>query len=166
MPKGKVAILIGSESDLPVTKGGIEVLEELNVPYEMHIFSAHRTPEQTLKFTKTADKKGFQVFIVGAGMAAHLAGVVAAHTILPVIGVPIDAKLDGLDALLSTVQMPRGIPVATVTIGKSGFVNAALLATQIMAVSDKKLAARVKKYRQKMSKKVLQADRKLQLRGA
>lgn len=161
MPKAKVAILVGSESDLPVTKDGIKILEDLKIPFEMHIFSAHRTPAKTLSFVKRAQPKGIKVFIVGAGMAAHLAGVVAAHTLLPVIGVPIDSKLEGLDALLSTVQMPRGIPVATVTIGKSGFVNASILAAEILAVSDKVMRTRLKKMRQQMTDKVLKADRKL-----
>lgn len=159
--KGKIAVLVGSESDLSVTKSGVEILETLNIPYEIHIYSAHRTPEVTLKFAKSAQRKGFGVMIVGAGMAAHLAGVVAAHTLLPVIGVPIDSKLEGLDALLSTVQMPAGIPVACVTIGRTGFINAALLAAQILSLKDRGLQERLKNMRIQMTKDVLKADRKL-----
>jgi 5-(carboxyamino)imidazole ribonucleotide mutase len=160
--KSEIAILVGSESDLPLVHGGVEVLEELGIGYKLMVTSAHRTPEQTLIFATQADKKGFKVLIVGAGMAAHLAGVVAAHTLLPVIGVPIDSKLDGLDALLSTVQMPRGIPVGTVTIGKTGFVNAALLAAQILGISNIKLRKKLLKHREAMKKKVLKADKNLQ----
>jgi len=161
MPTAKVAILLGSDSDLPLVKEGVEVLDTLKVHHELHIYSAHRTPEETVSFTKRARDQGFKVIIVGAGMAAHLAGVVAAHTLLPVIGVPIDSKLEGLDALLSTVQMPRGIPVATVTIGRAGFVNAALLASEILALSDEPLYQRLQDYRENMRKKSLEKDRKL-----
>lgn len=164
MSKRKIAILVGSASDLDLTKPGAEMLTRLGVPYEVHIYSAHRTPEVTLKFAKSADRRGFGVIIVGAGMAAHLAGVVAAHTLLPVIGVPIDGSLDGLDALLSTVQMPGGIPVATVTIGRPGFLNAALLACEILALSDRQLLKRLKKIRKEMTEKVISADKKINQR--
>lgn len=161
MKKTKVAILIGSSSDLPLAKEGIEVLQKLNIPFDLHLLSAHRTPKAVLSYVKNAPKKGIRVFIVGAGMAAHLGGVVAAHTLHPVIGVPIDGTLDGLDALLSTVQMPKGVPVATVTIGKTGFINASLLAAQILSLSDDSLFKKLKKFRQKMTKEVLALDRKI-----
>ena len=164
MSKAKVAVVVGSQSDLEAASAGVEILKRLEIEHELHIYSAHRTPKQTLEFAKTARQKGFKVLIVGAGMAAHLAGVIAAHTLLPVIGVPIDGRLEGLDALLSTVQMPGGIPVATVTIGRSGFVNAALLAAEILALSDEGLFQRLKSYRQKMTEDVLKADQKLNKR--
>lgn len=161
MKKTKVAILIGSSSDLPLAKEGIEVLRKLNIPFDLHLLSAHRTPQAVLSYVKSAPKKGIRVFIVGAGMAAHLGGVVAAHTLHPVIGVPVDGALDGLDALLSTVQMPKGVPVATVTIGKTGFINASLLAAEILALSDVRLFRSLKKFRQEMTKGVLEADKKI-----
>ena len=136
MSKPFVAILMGSDSDLPVMESCIEILQKFNVPFEVKITSAHRTPEATHNFDKEADRKGCAAFICAAGMAAHLAGAVAANTLRPVIGVPINASMDGLDALLSTVQMPGGIPVATVAIGKAGAKNAAYLAIQIIAVSN------------------------------
>ena len=136
MSKPFVAILMGSDSDLPVMESCIEILQKFNVPFEVKITSAHRTPEATHNFVKEADRKGCAAFICAAGMAAHLAGAVAANTLRPVIGVPINASMDGLDALLSTVQMPGGIPVATVAIGKAGAKNAAYLAIQIIAVSN------------------------------
>jgi 5-(carboxyamino)imidazole ribonucleotide mutase len=160
MAKTKVAILIGSDSDLKVVNYGCAVLEELKISYELHIYSAHRTPKQTLSFASQAKKKGFKVIIAAAGMSAHLAGVVAAHTILPVIGIPMEGSLEGLDALLSTVQMPKGIPVATVAIGKSGAINAALLSAQILSLSDKALEKRLIQHRKKMSEEVLKKDRK------
>ncbi len=161
MKKAKVAILIGSSSDLPVAKEGIGVLQKLNIPFDLHVLSAHRTPQAVLSYVKNAPKKGIRVFIVGAGMAAHLGGVVAAHTLHPVIGVPIDGKLDGLDALLSTVQMPKGVPVATVTIGKTGFINASLLAAEILSLSDSKLFKNLKLFRQQMTREVLETDKKI-----
>ena len=164
MSKAKVAVVVGSQSDLEAASAGVEILKRLEIEHELHIYSAHRTPKQTLEFAKTARQKGFKVLIVGAGMAAHLAGVIAAHTLLPVIGVPIDGRLEGLDALLSTVQMPGGIPVATVTIGRSGFVNAALLAAEILALEDEGLSQHLKSYRQKMMEDVLRADQKLNKR--
>ena len=141
MTKPFVAILMGSDSDLPKVQAAIDVLKKLDVPVEVKVHSAHRTPEATHHYVTDADKRGCAAFIACAGMAAHLAGVVASLTIKPVIGVPIDAgPLDGLDALLSTVQMPGGIPVATVAIGKAGAKNAGLMAAAILAISDEKIA--------------------------
>lgn len=131
-----VAILMGSDSDLPVMEAAFEILKKFNVRFEVKVSSAHRTPEATHNYVKDADKRGCAAFICAAGMAAHLAGAVSANTLKPVIGVPINSSLDGLDALLSTVQMPAGIPVATVAIGKAGAKNAAYLAVQIMGTSD------------------------------
>ena len=136
MSKPFVAILMGSDSDLPVMEASFEILKKFDVSFEVKVSSAHRTPEATHSYVKDADARGCAAFICAAGMAAHLAGAVSASTLKPVIGVPINSSLDGLDALLSTVQMPGGIPVATVAIGKAGAKNAAYLATQIMAVSD------------------------------
>ena len=135
----KVAIIMGSDSDLPILQKSIDTLKSFSVPYEVHVYSAHRTPVEASTFTKNAKENGFGVIIAAAGMAAHLAGAIAANTILPVIGIPVNAgTLGGLDAMLSTIQMPSGIPVATVAI--NGAVNAALLAIQILAVSDDNLA--------------------------
>ena len=139
-----VAILMGSDSDLPVMKAGCEVLKNLGVRYEVRVTSAHRTPEDTRDFILDAEQRGCAVFIAGAGMAAHLAGAVAAHTLKPVIGVPIDSgPLQGLDSLLSTVQMPGGVPVATVAIGKAGAKNAGYLAAQMLALADEALHGRL-----------------------
>ncbi|MEH6635119.1 MAG: 5-(carboxyamino)imidazole ribonucleotide mutase [Halioglobus sp.] len=135
-----VAIVMGSDSDLPVMEASFEVLRSFGIPFEARITSAHRTPEVTKSFVQDAEQRGCGVFIAAAGMAAHLAGAVAAATVKPVIGVPINASLDGLDALLSTVQMPAGIPVATVAIGKAGAKNAAYLAAQILSVANPDLA--------------------------
>lgn len=163
MNKTFVAILMGSESDLVVMQSAAEVFKQLNVAYEIKITSAHRTPAATQAYINDAEKRGCQVFIAGAGLAAHLAGATAAHTTKPVIGVPIDSgPLNGLDALLSTVQMPAGIPVGTVAIGKTGAKNAAYLAAQILALQDKKLAQRVKKERQSNAEKVQAQDKALQ----
>ena len=162
MSKPKVALLVGSDSDIPTMQEGIEVLKKLQIPYELHIYSAHRTPDQTLRFAQKAHEQGFCVIIAGAGMAAHLAGVVAAHTLLPVIGVPMEGKLQGLDSLLSTVQMPKGVPVGTVAIGKTGATNAALLAAQILALSDEGLLKRLRAYRLSMEQDVLNKDKGLQ----
>ena len=138
----KVAILMGSDSDLPIVEKGINVLKEYGVPFEVHVYSAHRTPVETAEFVKNAKDNGFGVIIAAAGMAAHLAGALAARTTVPVIGIPIKCNtLDGLDALLSTVQMPSGIPVATVAI--DGAANAAILAVQILSVSDDVLAKKL-----------------------
>ncbi len=145
-----VAILMGSDSDLPVMEASTVVLQDFGIDYEVRITSAHRTPEDTRDYVRDAERRGCAVFIAAAGLAAHLAGAVAAQTIKPVIGVPIDAgPLRGMDALLSTVQMPGGIPVATVAIGKAGAKNAAHLAAQILAVGDGKLSEKLHADRQK-----------------
>ena len=157
----KVGILLGSDSDLPVVERAFEVLRELDIPFEAHIYSAHRTPAEAADFTKGAREAGFGVLIAAAGMAAHLAGAVAANTTLPVIGIPCKSSvLDGMDALLSTVQMPSGIPVATVAIG--GAANAALLAAEILAVSDEALAKKLIAKRESDKAKVLAKDAALQ----
>lgn len=156
----KVGIVMGSDSDLPIVKKAIDTLESLGIPYEAHIYSAHRTPIEARDFAVNARENGFAAIIAAAGMAAHLAGAIAANTTLPVIGIPCDgARLDGFDALLSTVQMPSGIPVATVAI--NGAVNAALLAAQIIAVNDAELAKKLDDKRKADSKKVLQKDAEL-----
>lgn len=153
----KVGIVMGSDSDLPVVEKAIGKLKEYGVPYEVHVYSAHRTPVQAAEFSRTAQEKGFGAIIAAAGKAAHLAGALAANTTLPVIGVPCSGtKLDGVDALLSTVQMPSGIPVATVAV--DGGKNAALLAVQIMAVSDAELAQKLDEARTRERDAVLRAD--------
>lgn len=156
----KVAIIMGSDSDLPVVKGAVDKLKEFGVPYEVHVMSAHRTPDAAADFSKNAEKNGFGVIISAAGMAAHLGGVLAAHTILPVIGIPIKSStFDGLDALLATVQMPSGIPVATVAI--NGAANAAILAIQMLALSDKELADKLSDMKVKMAEAVMAKDAKI-----
>ena len=163
MTDSSVAILMGSDSDLPVMQGVMDVLTKLAVKYEVAITSAHRTPEQTRNYVIDAEKRGCIVFVAGAGMAAHLAGAVAAHTTRPVIGVPIDGSaLQGLDALLSTVQMPSGIPVATVAIGSAGAKNAGYLAAQIIATKDSELAERVRQERLDSAETVMEKNKKLQ----
>src|SRR5216110_695741 len=159
-----VLILMGSDSDAPVMQGAVDVLKEFGIACEMTVASAHRSPERVMRLVKEAPGRGVKAFIVGAGAAAHLAGVVAAHTTLPVIGVPIDSSaLKGLDALLSTVQMPPGVPVATVSIGKPGATNAGILAAQILGVADPKVAARLDEHKKRMAQKVEQAAEKLRL---
>ncbi len=158
-----VGIVMGSDSDLSVMKAAADFLTAMKIPYEMTVASAHRTPERAAKFAATAQERGLKIIIAGAGMAAHLAGVLAAHTDLPVIGVPLDASpLNGLDALLATVQMPPGVPVATMGIGKPGARNAAVLATKILALSDKRLAAKVAEYKLQMAKEVEEKARRIQ----
>jgi 5-(carboxyamino)imidazole ribonucleotide mutase len=158
-----VAILMGSDSDLPVMQATLDTLDSLQVPYEVKITSAHRTPDATHHYVSSADKRGCAAFIAAAGLAAHLAGVVASLTIKPVIGVPMDGgPLKGQDALLSTVMMPGGIPVATVAIGKAGAKNAAYLAAQILALSDTELAERVKAERAANARAVIAKDAELQ----
>ncbi len=153
----KVGIVMGSDSDLPVIEKAVKVLRELEVPFEVHIYSAHRTPEEARAFSLSAREAGFGVLIAAAGMAAHLAGALAANTTLPVIGIPCRGPaLDGMDALLSTVQMPSGIPVATVGIGNGA--NAALLACEILAVSDEDLALRLQRRREADTAAVLAKD--------
>ncbi len=154
----KVAIIMGSDSDLPVVEKAFAVLDEYGVPFEVHVYSAHRTPIEARDFAVNARDNGFGAVIAAAGKAAHLAGAIAANTTLPVIGIPVKSStLDGLDALLSTVQMPSGIPVATVAI--DGAANAALLAIQILAVSDEELALKLKAAREKASQAVLEKDK-------
>lgn len=161
----KVAIVMGSDSDLPVVEKAIDTLREYEVPFEVHVLSAHRTPEQAKNFAALAAENGFGVMIAAAGKAAHLAGAIAANTILPVIGIPIKASvLDGMDALLSTVQMPAGIPVATVAI--DGAANAALLAIQILAVDDLDLRTKLLAARAKAARAVLEKDREISERFA
>ncbi|WP_302367098.1 5-(carboxyamino)imidazole ribonucleotide mutase [Brachyspira aalborgi] len=153
----KVGIIMGSDSDLPIIEKAIDILKDFSIPFEVHIYSAHRTPEKAIEFSKNAEKNGFGVIIAAAGMAAHIAGVIAANTILPVIGIPCKSQnLEGIDALLSTVQMPSGIPVATVAI--NGGVNAALLSIEILAVNDKELSKKLKEKRIKDSEAVLKKD--------
>ena len=149
---------MGSDSDLPVLEKSVATLKKYGVPYEMHVYSAHRTPEQAKDFAVNAENNGFGVIIAAAGKAAHLAGAIAANTTLPVIGIPVKASvLDGMDALLSTVQMPSGIPVATVAI--DGAENAALLAIQILAVSDSELSDKLKQARKEATQKVLEKNK-------
>lgn len=153
----KVAFIMGSDSDLPVAEKAFEVFKDFGVPFEAHVFSAHRTPEEAKEFSKNAERNGFGAIVCAAGKAAHLAGAIAANTVLPVIGIPVKSStLDGLDALLSTVQMPAGIPVATVAI--DGAKNAALLALQILAVSDEELSNKLKLSRKEAADGVLKKD--------
>ncbi len=158
----KVAIIMGSDSDLPIVQKAADTLASFGVPFEMHIFSAHRTPEQARDFSVNARKNGFGAIIAAAGMAAHLAGAIAANTTLPVIGIPLKSSIfsNGIDALLSTVQMPSGIPVATVAV--DGAVNAALLSIEILAVSDEELARKLDAKRKADAEKVLAKDAALQ----
>jgi phosphoribosylaminoimidazole carboxylase PurE protein len=158
----QVAIFMGSRSDLEKLSDAITVLKDFGIHYEVHVCSAHRSPEYLLKTLRTLESGGLQIVIAAAGGAAHLAGVCAAHTLLPVIGVPVDIPpLNGLDSLLSTVQMPGGIPVATVSIGKAGAKNAGLLAIAILALRDEQLRARLQKYRQEMAAGIEKQDREL-----
>jgi phosphoribosylamine--glycine ligase len=158
----QVLILMGSDSDAPVMQGAVATLQELGVSCEMTVASAHRSPARVQRLLEEAPSRGVKVFIVGAGAAAHLAGMVAAHTSRPVIGVPIDSSaLKGWDALLSTVQMPPGVPVATVSIGRPGATNAAVLAAQVLALADEDLARRLDAYKQKLAEKVEQAAERM-----
>ncbi|MFQ5441623.1 MAG: 5-(carboxyamino)imidazole ribonucleotide mutase [Thermodesulfobacteriota bacterium] len=160
--KALVGILMGSDSDMPVMEEAAKELEWFKIPYELNISSAHRTPEQTARYARGAERKGVRVIIAGAGGAAHLAGSIAAHTTLPVIGIPVDSgPLKGLDSLLSTVQMPGGVPVATVAIGKAGAKNAAILAAEILALSDAPLRRRIKEYRKRLAGSVRAKNKKL-----
>ncbi len=153
----KVGIIMGSDSDLPIVRKAIDMLTAFGVPYEVHVYSAHRTPDEAGQFAADARKNGFGVLVAAAGMAAHLAGAVAARTTLPVIGIPCkSSNLDGMDALLATVQMPTGVPVATVAINGAG--NAALLAIQMLALADDALAARLEEKKQKDAEAVLAKD--------
>lgn len=156
----KVAIIMGSDSDFPIVKDAVKELKSYGVPFEAHVMSAHRTPELAAEFAAKAKENGFGVIICAAGMAAHLAGVIAGHTTLPVIGIPIKSTFDGLDALLATVQMPSGIPVATVAV--NGAKNAAILAIQMLALSDDTLADKLAAAKQSMIDGVKEKDEKLQ----
>jgi len=158
----RVTVFLGSESDFEIVKEGLEILKEFNVPFNLEVSSAHRSPERTVSLIKEAEKQGTKVFIAVAGKAAHLPGVVASHTVLPVIGVPVEnQELAGLDALLSIVQMPKGIPVATVALGKTGGANAALLAISIISVNDAEFKNKLETYRKKMAEKVEESSRRL-----
>ncbi len=151
----KVAVLMGSDSDLPVMKRAVDTLDDFDVESEVRVLSAHRTPEAAAEFAKNARGNGFDVIIAGAGFAAHLAGVVAAHTVIPVIGVPIDSSpLEGVDSLYSTVQMPPGVPVATVSVGKAGGTNAAILAVQILAIGNEDLTEKLESFKSKQREKI------------
>ena len=161
MEKNKVAIIMGSDSDLPVVEKTIHTLKDLGIPFEAHVMSAHRTPEEACAFAREAAGKGFGVIIAAAGKAAHLAGVLAGHTPLPVIGIPMKSStMDGLDSLLSTVQMPSGVPVATVAI--DGAENAGLLAAQMLAIADDSLFRKLQEKKEQMRQKVMEKDKKLQ----
>ena len=155
----QVSIIMGSVSDLPVMNKAAQFLDEMEIPFEMNALSAHRTPEEVERFARGAEGRGIRVIIAAAGMAAHLCGVIASMTTLPVVGVPIAASLDGIDALLAIVQMPPGIPVATV--GINGAQNAAILAAQMLALSDEALARRLANYKEGLKKKIVKADEEL-----
>ena len=161
--QAKVGILMGSDSDLEVMREAEKRLDSFGVPYETHIMSAHRTPERAAEYASSAEQRGLQAIICGAGAAAHLAGAIAANTTLPVIGIPIDSSsLKGLDALLATVQMPAGIPVASMAIGKAGAANAGIFAAQIVARTDQEVAAKLTQFKKEMATGVEERDRKLQ----
>ena len=164
--KPVVGIVMGSDSDLPVMEEATKILQQAGIGVEVRVLSAHRAPEETAHFAKTAASRGLKVLIAGAGGAAHLAGLLAAHSTLPVIGVPLDATLfKGVDSYLSTLQMPPGVPVATMSIGKWGARNAGLLAVQILAIGDRKLADFLKRWKASLRKNVLEKDRQLSLRS-
>jgi len=158
----KVAVVIGSDTDQPVVQDAIRVLTEFEIPYELTLASAHRSPDRTHRYAATLEERGLQVVIACAGAAAHLAGVIAAHTILPVIGVPVDSSpLKGIDALLSTSMMPAGVPVATMGIGRAGAMNAAVLAAQILARGDAAMAERLRDHKKKLAQQIEERDREL-----
>lgn len=162
MIRPKVAVVLASDSDYPIIHDMVQVLTDFGIPYEITMSSAHRSPDRTHRYAATLEERGIQVVIACAGAAAHLAGVLASHTILPVIGVPVDSSpLQGLDALLSTSMMPAGVPVATMGIGKAGASNAAVLATQILARSDPTLAQKLKEYKKQLADRVEERDREL-----
>jgi len=162
MSKPVVSIVMGSDSDLEIMREAAKALDEFGIVYDMDVTSAHRSPDRTAEYARNAAKNGIRVIIAGAGGAAHLAGVIAAHTTLPVIGVPIPStSLNGLDSLLATVQMPAGIPVATVAIGKPGATNAGVLAAQILALDDPAIAARLQGHKQKLARNVEEKSRKM-----
>jgi phosphoribosylaminoimidazole carboxylase PurE protein len=158
-----VGIVMGSDSDLPVMEEAERVLDEFNIPYEVTLSSAHRSPDRTIHYAKSAEERGLEVIIVGAGAAAHLAGVIASKTTLPVVGIPIDSSpLKGMDSLLSTVQMPGGIPVATMAIGKAGARNAAILAVQILALKSPQLKEALKGYKKRLARQVEEKAKAIQ----
>ena len=162
--KPRIEIVMGSDSDLEIMKEAVDVLKRFGIPYDMTVASAHRSPQRAVALASSAYKRGIKVIIAGAGHAAHLAGVLAAHTHLPVIGVPIDSScLQGMDALLSTVQMPPGVPVATVSIGKAGARNAGILAAQILAVSDAELVQKLEDFKKELAEQVEQKAQNLKL---
>jgi phosphoribosylaminoimidazole carboxylase PurE protein len=162
--KAQVSIVMGSDSDLEIMREAARALEDIGIPYEIDVTSAHRSPDRTAEFARKAAGQGIRVIIAGAGGAAHLAGVIAAHTSLPVIGVPIPStSLQGMDSLLATVQMPAGIPVATVAIGKPGATNAGILAAQILALSSKSLAKKLAGHKEKLANSVEEKSRKLKI---
>ena len=158
-----VGIIMGSDSDLPTMQEAAKVLKQFEIPYEIGVYSAHRSPHRTAEYVRTARERGLKLIIAGAGAAAHLAGVTAAETTLPVIGVPIDSSpLSGFDALLSTAQMPPGVPVATMGVGKSGATNAGIFAVQILAVADGRLARKLSEYKAQLEKSVAEKSKKVQ----
>ncbi|MBI4358901.1 MAG: 5-(carboxyamino)imidazole ribonucleotide mutase [Candidatus Omnitrophica bacterium] len=162
-----VSVVMGSDSDLEIMMEAAKSLSEFGIPHEVQILSAHRSPERVTRFCKRVKKRGIKVVIAGAGGAAHLAGVIAAHTTVPVIGVPINSSaLGGLDSLLSTVQMPSGIPVATVAIGKSGAQNAGVLAAQILSLGSKALEAKLAKHKEKLARSVIEKNNKLRKKSS
>ena len=161
--KPLVGIIMGSDSDLAVMQEAAKVLKQFAIPYEIGVYSAHRSPHRTLEYVRSARERGLKVIIAGAGSSAHLAGVTAAETTLPVIGIPIDSSpLSGLDSLLSTVQMPPGVPVATMGVGNSGATNAAVFAVQILALGDERLARRLADYKDQLEKSVAEKSKKIQ----
>jgi phosphoribosylaminoimidazole carboxylase PurE protein len=161
--KPVVGIIMGSDSDLPTMQEAVKILKQFEIPYEIGVYSAHRSPHRTAEYVTTAQSRGLKLIIAGAGSSAHLAGVTAAETTLPVIGVPIDSSpLSGFDALLSTVQMPPGVPVATMGVGKSGATNAGVFAVQILALTDEVLAAKLKDYKSQLEKTVAEKSKKIQ----
>lgn len=160
--KPKVLVVMGSDSDLPIMEEAGKILNEFGIPFEMTIASAHRSPERTARLANRAEKEGFEVIIAGAGAAAHLAGVIAAHTILPVIGVPINSSpLQGFDSLLSTVQMPPGVPVAAMAVGKAGAKNASIFAAEIIARKDSRVGKKLEDFKRRMSEEVEKKAREL-----
>src|SRR5215831_14459359 len=161
--KPLIGIIMGSDSDLPVMQEAVKVLKQFEVPYEIGVYSAHRSPHRTAEYVRTARERGLKLIIAGAGSSAHLAGVTAAETTLPVIGVPIDSSpLSGFDALLSTVQMPPGVPVATMGVGKSGATNAAIFAIEVLALGDERLAGKLAEYKAGLEQAVAEKSRKVQ----
>ena len=163
MSKPVVSIVMGSDSDLEIMREAAKSLESFGIGYEIDVTSAHRSPERTAEFARKAADRGIRVIIAGAGGAAHLAGVIAAHTTLPVIGVPIPSVLNGLDSLLATVQMPAGIPVATVAIGKAGATNAGILAAQVLALSSSSLAKKLDQHKEQLANSIEEKSRKLKI---